>query len=51
MTESKALYTAKAINTGGRDGESQLAYNIVNFMKTICFPSKEAAFQVDTLRL
>lgn len=24
MTESKALYTAKAINTGGREGESQL---------------------------
>lgn len=24
MTESKALYTTKAINTGGREGESQL---------------------------
>lgn len=30
---------------------SLLAYNLVNFMKTICLPVKEAAFQVDTLRL
>ena len=25
---------------------SLLAYNIVNFMKTVCLPAKEAAFQV-----
>lgn len=30
---------------------SLLAYNLVNFMKTVCLPAKEAAFQVDTLRL
>ena len=30
---------------------SLLAYNLVNFIKTICLPAKEAAFQVDTLRL
>lgn len=30
---------------------SLLAYNLVNFMKTICLPEKEATFQVDTLRL
>ncbi len=30
---------------------SLLAYNLINFMKTICLPMKEAAFQVDTLRL
>ena len=30
---------------------SLLAYNLVNFMKTICLPEKEATFQVDPLRL
>lgn len=30
---------------------SLLAYNIVNFMKTICLPAEEATYQVDTLRL
>ncbi|UJF16043.1 IS1380 family transposase [Jeotgalibaca sp. MA1X17-3] len=30
---------------------SLLAYNLVNFMKTLCLPAKEAAFQVDSLRL
>ncbi len=35
----------------GRMMVSLLAYNLVNFMKTICLPAKEAAFQVDTLRL
>lgn len=30
---------------------SLLAYNLVNFMKTICLPAKEATFQVNTLRL
>lgn len=30
---------------------SLLAYNLVNFMKTLCLPAKEASFQVDTLRL
>lgn len=30
---------------------SLLAYNLVQFLKTLCLPAKEAAFQVDTLRL
>ena len=30
---------------------SLLAYNLINFMKSICLPVKEAAFQIDTLRL
>lgn len=30
---------------------SLLAYNLINFMKSICLPPKEAGFQVDTLRL
>ncbi|MCA9765306.1 MAG: IS1380 family transposase [Carnobacterium sp.] len=30
---------------------SLLAYNLVNFMKTICLPPKEAVLLVDTLRL
>ena len=30
---------------------SLLAYNLVNFMKSICLPPSEAVFQVDTLRL
>ena len=30
---------------------SPLAYNLVNFIKTLCLPAKEATFQVDTLRL
>lgn len=30
---------------------SLLAYHIVNFMKTLCLPAREAAFQINTLRL
>ncbi|EPN9378939.1 IS1380 family transposase [Enterococcus lactis] len=30
---------------------SLLAYNLTNFMKSICLPANEAVFQVDTLRL
>lgn len=30
---------------------SLLAYNLINFMKTLCLPAKEASFQIDTLRL
>lgn len=30
---------------------SLLAYNLINFMKTVCLPAEEATYQVDTLRL
>lgn len=30
---------------------SLLAYNLINFMKTICLAPKEATYQTNTLRL